>query len=650
MSLKLTEGIYSNIYSSLYKSIEKNNIESVQVINTFIRKVLSLSIKNESLKQFNEYIDFPNITYYITHSEFAKNNSLEKLYLRFSRNCSMTLKEIIWYNISFHERKHSDDLQKLVVLNDFYYSTYKSFSKLLYYMVKNTDFTQFKFAIEEIEQISDERNTFGLRNQLFYNPHIEIVKKEKIEQEYNIRIQPSNYRRHLLTGIKYWIFFLFNTGKIDASTTLKFISEIKIYYYDPEESLSDILFFRSNQLYGSRYMGWEDWDYTERRSGKVYSPPMPSDWLVLGFLIEQIRGNVFSVNPNKYSKTEIQDSEFLLDRLKHFQSHLVANIDKWKEILNVKNEEELNKKAGELISKIALLKRVNKSQIENEIAGTKLSLEKINSFKESVAETWKSTKFIRNLFDFFNASKLISDDTIKLKNIGQHLFFERAKMMFIDGKNYQEIYGMNDMGSRIARWENDLFFNYIAESEVTTLHNKELVKILDDSISELKNRGFIPSLILIPYGYRYDKNAFVNNPLFVPKTESNIEDKFLKSEFAGKYDNISVFKHSNSNFRNKILVCDLKSTIVLKYKTNDNWEQQHLYIDVKEIDDDEAKKKFDERPDYWSNQEDGIAKLDEKDALILIKTSVIIDYWSTMDFEILDKNACIIGSIVSEQL
>ena len=45
--------------------------------------------------------------------------------------------------------------------------------------------------------------------------------------------------------------------------------------------------------------------------------------------------------------------------------------------------------------------------------------------------------------------------------------------------------------------------------------------------------------------------------------------------------------------------------------------------------------------------EDGI-ELSDEDALTLIKTSVIIDHWSTLDFQIEDKESFVVGYIKTE--
>ena len=82
----------------------------------------------------------------------------------------------------------------------------------------------------------------------------------------------------------------------------------------------------------------------------------------------------------------------------------------------------------------------------------------------------------------------------------------------------------------------------------------------------------------------------------------------------------------------------------MRYKTNPNWYENELIVDVKEVTEEEAKRRLEEHPDKWKKTEDGI-ELSDEDALTLIKTSVIIDHWSTLDFQIEDKELFVVGYI-----
>ena len=85
----------------------------------------------------------------------------------------------------------------------------------------------------------------------------------------------------------------------------------------------------------------------------------------------------------------------------------------------------------------------------------------------------------------------------------------------------------------------------------------------------------------------------------------------------------------------------------MRYKTNRGWYENELTVDIKEVTEGEAIRRLQEQPDKWKKTEDGI-ELSDDDAITLIKTSVIIDHWSTLDFQIEDKEKFVIGYIKTE--
>ena len=61
------------------------------------------------------------------------------------------------------------------------------------------------------------------------------------------------------------------------------------------------------------------------------------------------------------------------------------------------------------------------------------------------------------MFKTIGNAQHIIDKEIKLNIIGQRTFFEKAKMMFIEGEHSEMIYGMDTMGGEVGRWEDNAF-------------------------------------------------------------------------------------------------------------------------------------------------------------------------------------------------
>ena len=85
----------------------------------------------------------------------------------------------------------------------------------------------------------------------------------------------------------------------------------------------------------------------------------------------------------------------------------------------------------------------------------------------------------------------------------------------------------------------------------------------------------------------------------------------------------------------------------MRYKTNPDWFEQELTVRITEVTDEEAKQKLAENPAKWQNTDDGI-NLTNEEALVLIKTSIIMDIWATVDFQVLNKEAYVVGFVKSD--
>jgi hypothetical protein len=647
----LTSGVESNMWRALDKSIENNSKETFFVLKSFIRRVLQLSIEERSLKHFQQYIFFPASFYSISFEKKLHDLSLDRLHKICSDQAAMHLKEVIWFDIGFRA-KRVKSVSERKVLNQFYYWAFNGFSRLLYLTVKNGDYKQFKYALEEYEQISDtiSNQNYDLKFRIrgLHRENSDGRNNEEIKslkEELSLSSQFETYKRHVLLGIKYWILFLFQIDRISEDLTLKLLSELKIPYSDSDDVLNDILFFRDGGSHS--YLEWSEWDFTERRSGKVYSPPSPHNWLTLGFMADQIRENRLHVNLEERSSEELSHVRFLHDSLKEYAEYFQKNLEKWKEVLNVETAEQLNTKSTQILSLFAALKRKSIGDTEKAIASAQLSQNKIESFRDLTGKAWYSQARINRLFKKMGAIELISNDEIKLKNIGQRTFFEKAKMMFIDGDNYQMIYGVDRMGGEIGRWEDTEFLSTIVKSD----HNKEtgssVLEVLNKAIAQLKSKEVIPDLILMSPEYSYKDQELLDSKLFSSKIHDPSEENDIAFFLIGTFDSIPIYTSYSEFIKNRVLVCDFKNSFKMRYKTDPSWYANELTVDIKEITDEDAQRRLEEYPDKWKKTEDGI-ELNDEDALTLIKTSVIIDYWSTLDFQILDKESFVMGYIKTE--
>ena len=635
-----------NIRKAIGNSIENNSKETFYVLSSFVRKVLQLCIKNKSIQYFEIYIFFPSSFYSIAYEKKLQDSSLEQLYKKCSENVVLHLKEII--NSDIRSRADATkNIEEKKGINRFFYSAFDGYSYLLYLMVKNRDINQFKYALNEYEQISGIFNVINSKSK----SKIKELQKENRDGKNNEKIKAlkekcsvinkfETYYRHVLLGIKYWVLFLYQTKKLDEELTFEFFKLMRVDYSNSEDMLNDILFFRSGQS-DLWYMGWRNWDVTERQqSNKAYPRTRPHDWLTLGFMVDLIRENHLYtyrlfINPEERNVEESSHVKYTYDSLKDLANYFKENFDKWKNILKAKSIENLEEKIKQILPPFAALKRKKDHHVEKEIASAPLSQNKIDIYKNSIGEAWRSQARINLLFKKLGATEHITNDKIKLKNIEQRKLSGKAKMMFIEGEHYQEIYGIDRTGVEIGRGEDSEFFSTIIKSDHNKVSGSSLLEVLNKAIAELKIKDITPNLILI--AERYNCIEIFESKLFVP----NINDPNLCLE---TFNGIPVYLFYNDFLKNRALVCNFRSAFKMRYKTNPDWFENELAIDVREVSDEEAKIILEEQPDAWKKTEYGI-ELSDEDALTLIKTSVIIDCWSTLDFQVMNTESFIMGYI-----
>lgn len=638
----ITNGIESTIWKSIEKSIENDNIETFNVLNKFVINVLYLGIKNNSIEHFRKYIIFPASYYYKTLQKVKENIKFQKSHKHCTEIAASQLKEIIGFYLRYDENDILEKkYNKLKENNLFLYEGFNGFSRLLYQIISNSDLSKFDYVINE----------YYLIDQLGYNSYNDL----KHEIRYNFKNESSEeiglkrqlydcvkyfdiYKRHVLIGLRYWTIFLYMVEKNNTETTVKFLEELKIFS-DTQELLKDIIFLRNHPNYN--YFEWGTWDYKERRNGVSYYPPSSRNWLTFGFLIDLIRIENPYLSSEFLSSKELSEINFFNNTIAENIIIIKNNFAFYQPILNLKSEEELEKRTSLILNSFNNLKRESFNITYREIAEKELNVQKINDFKELIGETWNKFSLIRKLFVNNNNVEIVNTD---INFIGQKTFFERGKRMFIEGDNYQQIYNVGDIGGQTSRWIDDEFFNKII---LESKHLKEGVNIIDtinNCINFLEKTEVIPTNIIVPSDYSY-KDDLLYHKDFISKHD--IEDKIeneLSKYFIGKYKGLDVYISHSDYILNKIVISDFGNSFKMKYKVSPDWYNNELKIEVNSISDDDAELKYNINPKKWVIRDDG-TYLTKEEALLLIKNAVNLEIGAYIEFEIKESQPYVVGLI-----
>lgn len=638
----ITYGIESTIWQALEKAFEKNSKETFLVLNKFIRNVLSLSIKKGSIKHFEKYIIFFSSYYYITYVKAKENIQYRNLNKYVSELAAMQLKEILNYELRY---KKADikalNLDELRAQNLFIYKAYNGFNRLFYAIIKNGDTSTFEYALNEFNQLDtlSYNNFHDLRTKVKFYPE-DTPEFENQKRLYEVVSQYQNYKRHVITGIKYWNYFMYNVDRNELATTEIFADKL-IIRADSEELLKDIIFLRNKGWDG--YLEWGSWDFMERLSMKSYTPPNPRDWLTLGFFIDLIRDNRYYFNPEDFDTKQLQEVTYMYETIKDYAKYFKDHFEKWTSILKVNTTEELELRTSRILSMFEQFKVKDITDKETQIANLPLSDERIGEFVGSVGKSWNQNSAIRKLF--IKKENRIIDNESHIDKVGDKTFFAGAKKMFIDGDYYQPIYNVSEIGGQTARWIDDNFIDAIISNNPAYATGETILQTINSCLAKLEENGSKANLIIVPSEYSYKDESFLNDKDFIRKYdlegfEAANEEMFLLGEFK----DIPVYSCFSEQLQSKVVVTEFEKAFLMKYKQNVDWYNDELKVEVKLITPEEAKQIYDQNPESWKRRS-GLQNLSEQNALVNIQNAVYLDIASFCSFEVIDKAAYVIGVI-----
>lgn len=645
----VTSGINVAFDKFLRTAIEKNSSELLNSVLSFIRRVCRDSIQYRKLNHFNDYIYFPTRIYLLLHSKQRANSIAE---VKFSKGyieiLSLHLKEVIWFDINIFG-KNARDIADKSLINQFYRSAFQSFSNFLYTVISLNDWQTFNNALVDYNGLSEGvfDNNYQinyelkrLKQEANFDSNNKAVKRLQLEVDTNNKYQ--EYKRQVLSGIKYWLIFLYSENVINSETLEKTLVETGEGYTSIEDDSKDILKMRSDF---STAFDWGSWDHIQRESGKVYFPPMVSDWTTLGFLISRLRERKLAFIVDELSPAELNDVPFLYDKLASLKQIVLRTYERWIGIVHVESQEELQDLINKFILQVGQAKRRNVGHRETTIASADLSDRLIAEFQQKMVRSWQKEIRIRQLFKHFENFEDVSNEEIKLKFVGQRNFFEKAKMLFIEGEFHSEIYGLEQLGGQIGRNEDDLFFHIVKNSAPEKITAKSMSKLLEDGLSKLRSAGRSPNAIFMEPEYGYKDDELLNHPLFSTRPIIS-ESNGVTLPSIGSFDGVTIFWSFSRSLKNHALIAEFESAFQMLFKSNDERFDHELQVLVEPISKELAAEKLRNEPMKWRTTDEGI-ELSEDESMTIIETSVIIEIGTLLDFRVIDKSKFVFGDIAS---
>lgn len=647
--LDITEGLSYSVWSSLHKAINSNSVETIDSFITFFRKVLSASISYRKFDPFKEFIGFPVKLYVEISLRNGSDSNTGKHLVEIPEIMSLHLKEIIM--MLDYGKKYSG--QQPMPL-DFYYNAFRTFNDLLYHQARFQDWNLLEGSLNRLGQLnallfsSGTSKTLQLRRLLGNRKAGDEAEINRLNKEIDYQSQLDSFRRQILTAIKYWLFFLADNNILNDEHLNRLIVAVnKGLITDWEKEVEDILFFRTEDV--RRYMGWENWDFMERPESEMYSPPIAAEWMTFGFVLDRLQTRNFSFITSLVNSKLRRTIPYFYEEVQKNIQFIKRDFKKWERILRVNSIDDLDSIAEKLLSSISLATRNVVGEKEKSIASTPLDSLKVDWFKMEITSAWKEQTRIRRIFDYFENKENVTDQNILLKRVGTNNFLEKGKVHFIEGDYNMTIYGLNDFGAMIGRWENNLFMDVIERSEPTVVVAKTLISVLDEAFRVLKKSDVIPTAIILEPEFLYKDEKFIQSSRYTSTYKSEYNPDNIDFFVIGEFDGIPLFSFYSQELKDKVIISNFEDSFLMRYKTNDKWMKNELAISVEEVSDEIANKKYNDNPEKWRSTADG-SYISEEDAKIIIKNSVIIDVETIIDYEVKDISQFVVGIITESSL
>ena len=615
-------GLQNTIYFSFARASENNNRIICDEISHLVSEQLFTAFGNRSMPMVNQFIDLPTFFYNAAKNNLSIQNNLVD---RFSSD----FKAISFIFRSLENNIPNNALPFLSI----YYEGLLSF---FHYLLEHKDEVILLKAINEFNNIIPYDFSGNNTRSLIATARPALSQDEKRKIRDNAAKDNLLFNTHRRSGLILlsWAMFMFSKDTLDEERLTFLTEQIKVRYDFFEDLLDDLSIIRNEKIYERH--GDFSWDYIERLSGHVYSPPVIRDWILYGVLFVLIKEPVphFSLE----AIVDSTDYTFLCDAVEEQLNYFREHLEKWAKLLGIiavhettNDEKEIdiyNEKARRILNTFRALKVFHDQIRDKTIADQDLDQQLIKDTKENLFKSWQKWNISFDIFSFFGSINIL-DNTKGLQKFGFVSLLQRFKTMFVE-QNYQNIHGLDDLGSKAAKLTDDIFLNEILK--LGKDQHQELIATIDLKIKELKEKGFDVDLIIIPPEYIYQSELYGNEnfKLHAGGDETSIA--------VAKYKNILVSTFYSNILKDQIVICDFTKAFILDLYESDSLLGQRLHVDIKALNSHEIEQQYTTRTEYWSNVENGVT-LNKEQTKIRIATSVNLEIWSEGNFRVINPLA-----------
>lgn len=422
-----------------------------------------------------------------------------------------------------------------------------------------------------------------------------------------------------------WLYYQCFTGRSsyeELSSSITFLEQSLLKYRG--EGLRFLIRLFS---WGKGKYNWHEWVWRseERLSGQTYTLENEEDILALGFIIWSLKSGIASTNIDTLSKDDIAKSEGLNHFVPRILSFFKEKKEIWYLLFNTQDPKIIDEYFINIEGFMEKLRNAKESNYLDELINEPISPEKVSDFKQMIRSQWIKSRDLSIVFEYFNSINLNPPE--KLKFIGKgRINYQKAKFLFVE-KLYARIYGI-EWGYEIGVSLNNFFLTTLFGNSnierVSVSKLEEGVNLAANfSLKEVKfNALFIANTAL----YSIERDLESSGKFKSARTEQTKKYPF---EYFGVYNDSLILIPLRSNLlkENSLVAMKIPGAVQLARRTNDEWIDKELQLDVIEITDEKAREILSEQ---------GKKEPFDEQSLKETKASILIEIGETLDFRILD--------------
>ena len=581
---------------NLHKNYDTIPFNYVNEIFSTVSRDIIVASEKDFLESFNKLLDF--LIYNLKSKSFNRSvNAFSKsvtTFIYIFPNLSPNYKKI------FVERVFDSLITNICLSND-YKNIDKQYIELSYLPLINI----FKLILQD-----DDYELFNVAINKFKDSIFRIENKE----------DRGNLFFYFITTLLGWIYFLKNTKSITYEKyDINYLEQnLENISYDFNFTFLNHFFELFDKIENEGLWAVSEWEIKEPPMNRAYAALSPHNWLPYSLTIILLKfEHLINLNDDLSEIKLSQRFKFIYDDIKKILDNVTVENEEYKNFIfnNISNQDlntELSFKKEKILNVFSFLKKEIEIDYYKKIKEIPLSKEKIDEFRANVGKLWEENTLILNIL-----KKLGNIDYVpNIEEVNGYGFFQRLlkmKFAFIDGELYQNIFGLSDFGSHLARSIDNRFFNSLKNDKIVSTDNiKETVQ---NFINKTDNKS---NIVIFANWSNADK---LENITYEHNSKNSIFNK--------KFEGIPIV-HQFSKYKDSIIVIDFTLIKAIVYTSdNPNWYKNQLLVEITESQKDDITdnviKEWNEKDGYeYSEKEVDILESNNVNAKILLKYEFII--------------------------